>query len=165
MPTAVYPGSFDPVTNGHIDIATRAACLFDRLIVGVYAMPLRNLLFSTEERLDMMGKALAHLPNVEVEAYRGLTVDFARSKGAKVIVRGLRAVTDFEYEFEMAITNEKLAPELESVYLMTKLEYLFITASRIREVSELGGNIDNLVPPWVAKALKNKFKDRIESVG
>ncbi|MBI4300477.1 MAG: pantetheine-phosphate adenylyltransferase [Chloroflexi bacterium] len=155
---AVYPGSFDPVTNGHVDIAARAASLFDELVVGVYDAPPRRLLFTTEERYDMMCRALAHLRNVRVEKYYGLTVDFARQVDARVVVRGLRAGADFDYEFEMALMNKKLAPELEAVYLMTSLDHLYISASRVREIAELGADTSNLVPPHVTVALNRKFR-------
>ncbi|MBI2906381.1 MAG: pantetheine-phosphate adenylyltransferase [Chloroflexi bacterium] len=157
MTVAVYPGSFDPATNGHIDIATRAAAIFDRVIVAIYDRPAKNLLFTTEERVDMMAKALAGLPNVAVHSFSGLVVDLARRSGAKVIVRGLRASADFEYEFEMALMNRKLAPEIEVVCLMTSVEYLFLSASLLKEVAVLGGSIHNMVPDHVASALRKKF--------
>lgn len=157
MTIAVYPGSFDPATNGHIDIATRAASIFDQVIVGVYDRPAKTLLFTTEERVELIREALAELPNVSVRSFSGLTVDFARHVGAKVIVRGLRASADFEYEFEMALMNRKLAPEIEVVCLMTSVEYLFLSASLLKEVAELGGNILNMVPEHVASALRKKF--------
>ncbi len=160
MTTAVYPGSFDPVTNGHLDIATRAAALFDKLIIGVYDAPPKSLLFTTAERVELMKKAVAHLPNVEVRPYIGLTVDLARQCKAQVIVRGLRMSSDFEREFEMALMNNKLAPEVELVCLMTKLEYQFLSASLLKEVASLKGTITYLVPDHVAQALKKKFNQR-----
>ena len=158
MTIAIYPGSFDPVTNGHLDIANRAAALFDQLIIGVYDVPPKDLLFSTQERVDLMRKAVAHLPNVRVESYFGLTVNFAQRMNAKVIVRGLRMSSDFEREFEMALMNKKLAPHIELVCLMTSLEYQFISSSLLKEACELGGVIDSLVPEDVAIALAKKFQ-------
>ena len=158
MTIAIYPGSFDPVTNGHLDIANRAAELFDQLIIGVYDVPQKDLLFSTQERVDLMRKAVAHLPNVRVESYFGLTVNFAQRMNAKVIVRGLRMSSDFEREFEMALMNKKLAPHIELVCLMTSLEYQFISSSLLKEACELGGVIDSLVPEDVAIALAKKFQ-------
>jgi pantetheine-phosphate adenylyltransferase len=154
---AIYPGRFDPVTNGHLDIITRAAMLFERLIVAPNDSPTTPFLFTTEERVEMLRAAVAELPNVEVIPFRGLMVDFARAQGARVVVRGIRAVTDFYAEFDMALMNKKMAPEIESVYLMTNLEHLFISASRIREVSALGRDVSDLVPAHVAEALRKKF--------
>jgi pantetheine-phosphate adenylyltransferase len=157
MPKAVYPGTFDPVHNGHIDIATRAAGLFEHLTVAVYARPLKNLLFDTEERQAMLEDSLGHVPNISVVTYRKLTVDFAREAGAQVIVRGLRAISDFELEFQMALTNKKLAPEIEIVCLMTSQEYAFLSASTVKEIAMLGGCVDSMVPSRVAEAMKVKF--------
>jgi pantetheine-phosphate adenylyltransferase len=157
MTIAIYPGTFDPITNGHIDIATRASSLFEHLIVAVYDRPLKNLLFSTMERVSMAGEALKGLPNVTVQAYSGLTVRFARSVGARVIVRGLRALSDFELEFQMALTNRKLAPEIDTVCLITSQEYTFLSSSVIKEIAMVGGCVDAMVPQHVARALKEKF--------
>ena len=158
MTIAIYPGSFDPVTNGHLDIVNRAVVLFDQLIIGVYDVPQKNLLFSTQERVDLMRKAVANLPNVRVESYSGLTVNFAQQMNAKVIVRGLRMTSDFEREFEMALMNKKLAPDIELVCLMTSLEYQFISSSLLKEACELGGVIDSFVPEHVAIALTDKLQ-------
>jgi pantetheine-phosphate adenylyltransferase len=155
--SAIYPGSFDPVTNGHLDIVGRAAALFDELIISVYDVPSKKLMFSTEERVDLMKKAVVQFPNVRVEPYNGLTVGFASKMNAQVIVRGLRMTSDFEREFEMALMNKKLAPEIELVCFMTSLEYQFISSSLIKEACELGGDISNLVPPHVAAALARKY--------
>jgi len=142
---------------GHVDIAERAAALFDQLIVAIYDDPPKPLLFTAEERMALMTKALAHIPNVRVERYNGLTVEFARNKKANVIVRGLRMSSDFEKEFEMALMNKKLAPEVELVCFMTKLEFEFISSSLLKEAARLGGYIDDLVPEHVAVALREKF--------
>ena len=157
MTIAIYPGSFDPVTNGHLDIAHRAAALFDELIISVYDIPMKNLLFNTAERVDLMKKAVTDMPNVRVESYSGLTVAYARSVNATVIVRGLRMTSDFEREFEMALMNKKLGPDVELICLMTSLEYQFISSSLLKEACELGGGIQNLVPEHVARALEKKF--------
>jgi pantetheine-phosphate adenylyltransferase len=153
---AIYPGSFDPVTNGHIDIATRAARLFEKVYVGVYAHPQKTLLFSTEERVALAREALADVPNIAVESFDGLVVSFARKVNAKVMVRGLRMSGDFEREFEMALMNKFLDPELELVTLMANLKYQFLSSSLLKEVAKLSGSILHLVPPNVEKALKTK---------
>jgi len=157
---AVYPGSFDPITNGHLDIATRAAQLFDKLIIGIYDTPDKRILFSTDERVDLVERTVAGIPNVEVTSFTNLTVDFAKDMGAKALVRGLRMVTDFEREFEMALMNKKLYPDLELVCLMTGLQYQFISSSLLKEVAGLGGNITNMVPKHVASALKEKLSSQ-----
>ena len=157
MPRAIYPGTFDPVHSGHIDIATRAAGLFEHLTVAIYARPLKSLLFSTEERKTMIQEALGHIPNISVSTYNQLTVDFARQVKARVVVRGLRVISDFELEFQMALTNKKLAPDIEFVCLMTDQEYAFLSASTVKEIAMLGGCVDGMVPPHVAKALQARF--------
>jgi len=153
---ALYPGSFDPITNGHLDIAIRAAKLFDKVIIGVYATPEKHLLFSTEERIELVRKAITELPNVEVQPYAGLTVDFARKVKAQVMVRGLRVRADFEREFDLAMMNKKLSPELELVCLMSTLRYQFLSSSLLKEAASLGGSIEDLVPTHVAEALRKK---------
>lgn len=158
MTIAIYPGSFDPITNGHLDIATRAAKLFEKVIIGVYDTPPKNLMFTTKQRISLVKQSVADLPNVEVKPFRGLTVDFARRVGAQVIVRGLRVETDFENEFEMAMMNKKLSPDCELVCLMASLSYQFLSASRLKEVASLGGYVDDLVPKPVAVALKKKVR-------
>lgn len=157
MTIAVYPGTFDPVTNGHLDIARRAAVLFEKLIIAVYDRPLKNLLFNTAERLQFWKDSVKNIKNIEVQTYDELTVNFARKIGAKVIIRGLRMSSDFEREFEMALMNKKLAPDLELFCLMSSLEYQFLSSSLLKEVSQLGGDIDSLVPKSVAEGLKQKY--------
>jgi pantetheine-phosphate adenylyltransferase len=155
--TAIYPGSFDPVTLGHVDIARRAGAIFDQVILAVYDTPAKSLVFSTDERVGMARRAVEDSANIRVEAFRGLLVDFARGVGAKVIVRGLRAVSDFEVETQMALMNRNIAPEIEVVCLITSLQYSFLSASLIKEVIKLGGPWEGLVPDFVAAALKQKF--------
>lgn len=158
---ALYPGAFDPITNGHIDVAQRAARLFDLLIVGIYAGNDRldkPPLFSPEERREMAEQALAGLANVRVDIFSGLTVDYARAVGAQAIVRGLRAVSDFEYEFKLAHMNRHMAPEIDVVCLMTSSQNSFISSSLIKEVARLGGDVSGLVPEHVVKALARKFE-------
>jgi pantetheine-phosphate adenylyltransferase len=154
--TALYAGSFDPITNGHLDIATRASTLFDKVILGIFATPDKRLLFSTEERVDLARRAVAHLKKVEVRSYSNITIDFAKEVGAKVMVRGLRMVGDFEWEFEMAMMNKLLSPDLELVCFMASQQYQFCSASLIKEVASLGGDISGLVPKHVVEALKRK---------
>ena len=160
MVTALYPGSFDPVTVGHVDVATRAASLFETLVVAVYDTPSKALLFNTEERLQLMKDACAHLPNVEVIKFSGLVVRCAKTVGAEVIVRGLRSGSDFEYEFDMAFMNRRLEPEVDLVCFMTSQDYMFVSASLLKEVAKLGGDITEMVPPNVAKAVYSKFENR-----
>jgi len=159
---AIYPGSFDPISSGHLDIATRAAKLFDRLIIGIYDTPGKSLLFTTAERVDLTRKAVVDMPNVEVESFAGLTVDFAKKVKAQAMVRGLRMSGDFEREFNMAMMNKKFYPELELVCLMASVEYQFVSSSLIKEAASLGGEIDGFVPKHVAAALRNKFKVDIQ---
>lgn len=159
MTLAMFPGRFDPVTNGHRDIARRAARLFDRVIVAVADLK-QNYLFTTEERVALLREAVQDCPNIDVMSFSGLTVDFAKEQNAEVLVRSMRAVTDFEAEFDMALMNKKMAPRIESVYLMASHEHLFISGSRIREVSALGYDVSDLVPPHVWEALQRKFANR-----
>jgi pantetheine-phosphate adenylyltransferase len=154
MPIALYPGSFDPIHNGHIDIAERAARLFDRVVVAVYDSPSsKRLLFGTEQRVDLARQALRHLPSVQVIPYRGLTVDIARQVGATALVRGLRATSDYEYEAQLALTNKALAPDIDTVMLITSLQYAYLSASILKEVAALGGDISHWAPPLVVEAL------------
>ena len=157
---AMYPGRFDPVTNGHIDITQRAADMFDQLVIAVYDLDAKSSLFSTDERVSFFAEAVKHLKNVKVKPFTGLVVDFAREQRAKVLVRGIRAVTDFEAELDMALMNKQMAPEIESVYLMASLEHLYISGHRIREVASLGYDVGELVPAHVVEALDKKFKKR-----
>jgi pantetheine-phosphate adenylyltransferase len=154
---AIYAGSFDPITHGHLDIIKRASPMFSKLIVGVYDRPEKRLLFSTEERIQMVRQAVANLKNVDAQSYSGLTVDFAKKVGAQVMVRGLRMSSDFEREFEMAMMNKKLAPDLELVCLMASLQYQFLSSSLLKEVAQLGGCLEEMVPEHVAAALRKKF--------
>ncbi len=154
---AIYPGSFDPITNGHIDVATRAAQIFDQVVLAVYDAPPKRLLFTTGERVDMARQALQHLANVRIESYAGLTVEFARQVGASFITRGLRVISDFEMEHQMALTNRELAPDIETICLMTRREYSFLSATIVKEIARLKGPVDNFVPPHVATALRERF--------
>jgi len=158
---ALYPGSFDPITNGHIDIATRASRLFDKTIIGIFATPEKHLTFSLDERVDLARRAVVHLPKVEVKPYSNITVDFARQIKAQVLVRGLRMIGDFEWEFEMAMMNRMLSAGLETVCFMASQEYQFVSASLIKEVASMGGDINSLVPPHVAEALKKKCVSKV----
>jgi pantetheine-phosphate adenylyltransferase len=157
MTIAVYPGTFDPLTNGHVDIVKRASTLFDKLIIAIYDKPEKHLLFSLEERVEMAQKAAADLPNTSVTSFTGLAVDFTHKVNGTVMIRGLRANSDFEREFEMALMNKKLAPDIELVCLMTSSQYQFLSSSLIKEVAKLGGCLDGMVPEHVAIALKKKF--------
>ena len=155
MTTALFPGRFDPVTNGHVDIARRAARMFDQLVIAVHDTG--STLFTTEERVALFTKAVADIESATVKSFKGLIVDYARQQSAGVLVRGIRAVTGFEAEFDMALMNKRMAPEIESVYLMSSLEHLFISGSRIREVAGLGYDVRDLVPSHVVAALQRKF--------
>jgi pantetheine-phosphate adenylyltransferase len=153
---AIYPGSFDPITCGHIDVARRAARMFDRLIVAVYDTPSKNLFFTTAERVELARRALESIPNCEVGCYSGLTVGYARSVGASVMVRGLRALSDFEVEMQMSHFNRKMDPDLDVVCLLTSLEYGFLSATMVKEIVRLGGPSEGLVPDFVAAAIHEK---------
>jgi pantetheine-phosphate adenylyltransferase len=156
---AVCPGSYDPVTNGHLDVISRASVMFDKVIVAVVNLPMRkgSTLFTAEERVTFIQHATTHLGNVEVEPFSVLTVDFARERGAKAIVRGLRAISDFEYELELNQLNREQAPDIESVYLMASAKYSFIRSSGVKELATFGGRIEGLVPYEVAVALKERI--------
>jgi len=157
---AIYPGTFDPIHLGHVDIATRAANIFDELVVAVYDRPAKSLLFTVEERVELARQALAGLPNVHVARYGGLTVEFARQVGAQAIVRGLRVISDFELEYQMALTNRQLAPEIEFVCLMTRQAHAFLSSSIVKEIALLGGNVGEMVPSHVVAALEAKRQER-----
>ena len=152
--TAVYPGTFDPFTNGHGDLLRRAARLFPRLILAVARNPQKSPLFTLEERLAIARQAIGDLPEVEIDSFDMLTVDYVRSKGAQVIVRGVRAVSDFEFEFAMALMNRKIDEEIETVFLMPSQAYTYLSSRLVKEVALLGGNVDDLVPPLAATLLK-----------
>jgi pantetheine-phosphate adenylyltransferase len=148
--TAVYPGTFDPITNGHQDLVRRAASIFKRVVVAIAANPNKAPMFSLEQRVDMARRVLADVPNVEVLGYQGLTVDFARQNGLSVIVRGLRAVSDFEFEFQLANMSRHLSPDIESVFMTPQEQYTFISSTLVREIAVLGGDVSEFVHPLVA---------------
>jgi len=162
MIVVVYPGTFDPLTYGHMDIIERAAALFGKLTVGIYENPSKQPLFPLEQRVKLVKEAVTGLSNVHVKAFKGLTVDFIRQIGGRVMIRGLRANSDFEREFEMALMNRKLAPDIELLCLMTSSQYQFLSSSLIKEVAKLGGCLEGMVPDHVAVALKEKFSMPIE---
>lgn len=156
MRRAIYPGSFDPITNGHLDVLQRAAGIFDELIVAVAKDNAKQSLFTVEERVEMLSLATEHLPNLRVLPFEGLLVDFARKQKAIALVRGLRAVSDFEFEFQLALMNRKLEPNLETLFLMPREELTYISSRLVKEISRLGGNVNQFVPPHVVTALKKK---------
>jgi pantetheine-phosphate adenylyltransferase len=162
--TAVYPGSFDPVTNGHLDIIGRGARIFDRLVVAVAVNFEKRGLFTVPERVEMLRTHTAGLANVEVDSFEGLVVDYVRRRGARVILRGIRTVSDFEYEFQMALTNRSFG-DIETVFVMPSQEYAYLSARLIKEVAALGGDVGHLVPPDVAEALAERLKQRPDSAG
>jgi pantetheine-phosphate adenylyltransferase len=157
---AVCPGSYDPITNGHLDVITRAASMFDEVVVGVVNLPIRKgkTIFEAAERCEFIEEATAHLDNVSVKPFSNLVVEFARGEGAKAIVKGLRAISDFEYEFEMNQLNRRQAPDIESVYLMASPQYSFLSSSGVKELATFGGEIGDLVPPAVARRLQEQMK-------
>lgn len=157
MTIALYPGSFDPVTYGHLDTAIRAARLFDTVIMAVFDRPNKNLLFSTAERVELLREATRHLPRIRVETYNILTITYARQVGASVIVRGLRAASDFEHEFQMSQVNQTIDPEIDVVVFMASHKYTFLSSSTVREIVALGGDVSALVPPHIVQALEHKL--------
>jgi len=160
MITAICPGAYDPVTNGHLDVITRAAQIFDRIVVGVVGNPQhKSPLFPIEERVELLKQALAPLPNVEVDVFKELVVEFARRWDAKVIVKGLRVISDFEWEFQMNQLNRTLAPEIETVYVMASPQVSFVSSSGVKEIASFGGNVKELVPEAVARRLREMFPD------
>ena len=159
MVRALFPGTFDPIHYGHIDIAKRAARLFDALYIAVYDRPLKNLMFSPEDRLSMVKQSFEDEPKIHVIGYSGLTVDVCREIGAQVIVRGLRVFSDFEFEFRMGLANQRLASDIETVAFITAEEHTFLSSSTVKEIASLHGNVSSMVPPHVEKALKEKVND------
>ena len=157
---AICPGSYDPVTNGHVDIITRASRVFEKVIVGVVDQPIRKqkTLFTAEERKAFLEEAIAELPNVEVQVFSNLLVEFAQENGATAVVKGLRAISDFEYEFEMNQLNRKLAPEIESMYIFASAHYSFLSSTGVKEMATFGGDVSDLVPEAVAKVLAERLK-------
>jgi pantetheine-phosphate adenylyltransferase len=154
---AIYPGSFDPVTNGHIDIVQRATILFDKIIVTILHNPNKQALFSVEERMEMLRESMRDVPGLSFDIFDGLLVDYANQQGAQAILRGMRAVSDFEYEFQMALMNRKLNREIQTVFLMTGLRWIFTSSSIIKEAARFGGDISDMVPPIVNQKIKAKF--------
>jgi pantetheine-phosphate adenylyltransferase len=157
-PLAIYPGTFDPITNGHADILRRALSLFDRVVVALADNPRKQPLFSLRDRIRMIRQTFAGESRIEVDSFDGLLVDYVRRRGAKFVIRGLRAVADFEYEFQFAHMNRQLAPEVETIFLMTNEDNFFVSSSLVREVAQMGGNIARVVPPVVAESLKKKLR-------
>ncbi|MEW6716353.1 MAG: pantetheine-phosphate adenylyltransferase [Chloroflexota bacterium] len=157
MVRAVFPGTFDPIHYGHVDIALRATCLFDEVVVAVYDRPLKTLLFSPEQRLNLVKETFKDHKKIKVTGYNGLTVDFCKTIHAKVIVRGLRVFSDFEHEFRMALANHRLAPDIEVIALITSEDHTFLSSSTVREIASLGGNVSSMVPPHVEAALVTQF--------
>ena len=158
MCTCIYPGSFDPVTNGHLDVIDRAQNLFDKIIIGVAENNYKNVLFSTAERVEMLKEVTKDNPKVEVEVFSGLLMEYCRAKGASAVVRGLRAVSDFEYEMQLALMNKKLNADVETVFLMTGQKYSFISSTIIKDVAQLGGDISGMVPLQVEERIKQKYR-------
>lgn len=154
---AIYPGSFDPVTNGHIDIARRGLKLFDRIIVAILLNPGKQSLFSVDERLDMLKEAMSGIDHIEFDTFDGLLVDYAHMRSASAVLRGMRAVSDFEYEFQLALMNRKLNRDIETIFLMTGLRWIFTSSSIIKEAARFGGDVADMVPPGVNRRLKAKF--------
>ena len=155
--TAVYPGTFDPITNGHVDILSRGGPLFDRIIVAILRNPDKDPLFPLDERVEILKSVVSRWPNVQVESFDGLLVDFARARGAQVIVRGLRALSDFEYEFQMTLMNQRLGPGIQTVFMMPSEAYSYVSSRLVKEVARLGGDVTGLVPPEVVSRLKRRF--------
>jgi len=160
---AIYPGTFDPITNGHIDLVQRGRALFDRVVVAVASNPQKGPLFTARERLAMARAALADLPGVEVRLFDDLTIDFARRHGCATIIRGLRAVSDFEYELQIALTNRDLNPGIETVFLAPSIRYVYLSSRIVKEVASYGGPVGELVPPLVERRLRAKFRTRADS--
>ena len=160
MRVAVYPGSFDPVTLGHIDIIQRTAKMFDKVVIGVLRNRSKSPLFTAEERVELLKQVTADIPNVEVQSFQGLLIDFVRQNHANVIVRGLRAITDFEYELQMAQTNRIMSPDLDTLFLTTSLEYAYLSSTTVKEVAAFGGDISAFVPPYVEEKIRERMHER-----
>lgn len=158
MNIAIYPGSFDPVTNGHLDIIERSAKIFDKVIVAILVNSSKTPTFTTEEKIDMLKKSTAHIPNVEVEFFDGLLVNYVRKKGARVIVKGLRAISDFEYEFQMALLNKNVDPEIETLFMMTSNKYSYLSSSIVKELGSLGASLEELVPEVIMNKIIEKLR-------
>jgi pantetheine-phosphate adenylyltransferase len=158
MSKVIFPGSFDPIHLGHLDIARRAALIFDEVVISVYDRPLKSLLFTPRERIAMVKQATKDISNIEVVGYNGLTVQFAKEIGAIAIVRGLRVFSDFEYEFRMAMANKRLEPEMETIALVTDEQNTFLSSSTVKEIAALGGDVSTMVPDHVLRALRKKFQ-------
>ena len=154
---AVYPGSFDPITNGHLDLIQRGLRIFDQIIVAVAKNPAKSSLFTVEERIEMIRVAVGETTRVKIDTFQGLLVDYVRSQNARIILRGLRAITDFDYEFQMNMMNRRLEPEIETVFLMTGLTWVFLSSSILKEAAVHGGNIEGMVPPYVYKQIRKKY--------
>ena len=158
MNIAIYPGSFDPVTNGHLDIIERTSKIFDKVIVAILVNSNKTPTFSIEEKIDMLKKSTAHIPNVEIEFFDGLLVNFVRKKNAHVIVKGLRAISDFEYEFQMAMLNKSVAPDIETLFMMTSNKYSYLSSSIVKELGKLGASLDDLVPEVIMENVIEKLR-------
>ena len=163
MTIAVYPGTFDPVTNGHLDIIARASKLFDVVIVGVLHNSAKSPLFSVEERVNILTETTKHIPNIQVKEFSGLSIEFAKMNKENVIVRGLRAITDFDYELQMAQTNRVLAPNVDTMFLTTSLEYAYLSSTTVKEVALFGGDITKFVPPFVVEKIQKKIEEKKKS--
>jgi pantetheine-phosphate adenylyltransferase len=161
--SAIYPGSFDPITNGHEDIIRRGASLFSRIVIAVLENPRKETLFSTPERIEILREIFKDDPAIEIKAFHGLLVDFARANEIRILIRGLRAVSDFEYEFQMALMNQNLDARVETLFMMPSAKYAFLSSSLVKEVFRLGGSVEGLVPPFVEDRLREKFRSKRES--
>ncbi|MBU5449418.1 pantetheine-phosphate adenylyltransferase [Acetivibrio sp. MSJd-27] len=162
MKIAVYPGSFDPITNGHLDIIKRASKVFDKVIVSILVNSSKTPCFEMEERRALIERVMGDLPNVEVDCFEGLLVNYVRKKGAHVIIKGLRAISDFEYEFQMALANTKIAPDIETLFMMTNQEYSYLSSSIVKELASLGGSLEGLVPDEIMQDIIDKVREHEE---